>query len=581
MSDKNVVIFEDDKAGNFNPLTLTRPAFELISGMKTLWENIVNRFYPDAEVSFVCRDYLKATFQQRVDAKVNDLKGFEEPLFVNGRVMAAFSELPPINGAKEIGVQDELLFSVDFGSEYRGGPLRLESKLSEYQSSLNSSIIPKELKEKFKSKNISLSDNASVLVKEADARWLITDGDKVYIVRKEVYKKKYIRREQEFEIDIHRLDIYQHDVVVYARLSAKDVEGLADNITDNPEDFYNKLASLDLPRKEVEGVELANYLCKLVLRNEDDPEKNAIEADFKFYADPKKSTGVIERGALVRVSDGDEIKVYEAEEAMNLVKAGKLPLYVGEGAHIYPNVLINLAGGPVYIGAYTEVRPPTLIDGPCCIMDSAGTPKKTTIIDGALIRPGAVLGPVCRVGGELEASIIQGYTNKHHAGFIGHAYLGEWVNIGAMATNSDLKNDMSDVKVPVNGQLIDTGELKVGSFIGDHVKLGIGALLTTGTSVGIMTNVLASGSIPPQDIPSFCFYREDRLSRGFRPTTLIEIADMVMARRRVEQTQADVELLEKVYEMIKDARDAEIEKHNRRVDNAVVKIIRQAERKED
>jgi len=477
MSDKNLVIFEDNKAGNFNPLTLTRPAFELISGMKTLWENIVNRFYSDAKVSFVCRDYLKATFKQRVDAKVNDLEGIGEALLVNGRVMAAFSDLPTIDGASEIGIQD--------------------------------------------------------------------------------------------------------GVVIYARLSAKDAESLADSITDNPEDFYNKLASLDLPRKEIEGVELANYLWELVLRNEDDPEKNTIEADFKFYADPKKSTGIIERGALVRVSDGDEIKVYEAEEAMKLMKAGKLPLYVGEGAHIYPNVLINLAGGPVYIGAHTEVRPPTLIDGPCCIMDSAGTSKKTTIIDGALIRPGAVLGPVCRVGGELEASIIQGYSNKHHAGFIGHAYLGEWVNIGAMATNSDLKNDMSDVKVPVNGQLTDTSELKVGSFLGDHVKLGIGALLTTGTSVGIMTNVLASGSIPPQDIPSFCFYREDRLSKGFRPRTLIEIAKNVMVRRRVEQTQADVEMLEKVHEMIKDARDAEIEKHNRRADNAIVKVIRQAERKKD
>jgi carbonic anhydrase/acetyltransferase-like protein (isoleucine patch superfamily) len=212
------------------------------------------------------------------------------------------------------------------------------------------------------------------------------------------------------------------------------------------------------------------------------------------------------------------------------------------------------------------------------MMDSEGTPKKVTIIDGAKVREGVTLGPVCRIGGEVEESIVQGYSNKHHSGFIGHAYMGEWVNIGAMATNSDLKNDLSDVKVPVNGKLTDSKDLKVGSFIGDHVKLGIGALLTTGTSVGIMTNVLASGSIPPQDIPSFCFYREDKLSRGFRPRTLIATAERVMGRRMVDQTPADVELLEKVFEMIKDQRDEEIDKQNRKVDTAIAKVIRQLEK---
>ena len=93
-----------------------------------------------------------------------------------------------------------------------------------------------------------------------------------------------------------------------------------------------------------------------------------------------------------------------------------------------------------------------------------------------------------------------------------------------------------------------------------------------------MTNVLASGSIPPQDIPSFCFYREDKLSRGFRPKTLIETAERVMGRRMVTQTPADVELLEKVFEMIKDQRDEEIDKQNRKVDTAIAKIIRQLEK---
>jgi UDP-N-acetylglucosamine diphosphorylase/glucosamine-1-phosphate N-acetyltransferase len=481
MSGRNVVIFEDSAASNFNPLALTRPVFGLICGMTTLWGSIVDRFYSDAEVRFICRDYLKDAFQQKlsiqetlnakVSARVNDLSNLQDALFVNGRTLAAFSELPPIDGESEIGLQDA--------------------------------------------------------------------------------------------------------VIVYARLKADEINGLSDSISDKPKDFTDRLAALNIPKKEIPRIKLVNYPWELIGHNGD-----AIKADFEIYAKPKGSQGIIEKGAYIRAGGSDAIKTYDAEEAMKLVMAGELPLYVGEGARIQPNVLVDLTGGPIYIGAHTDIRPPTIIDGPCCIMDNAGTPKKVTIIDGAKIREGVTLGPVCRIGGEVEESIVQGYSNKHHSGFIGHAYLGEWVNVGAMATNSDLKNDYSNVKVSVNGEFVDTGDPKVGSFIGDHSKLGIGALLTTGTVVGVMTNVLSSGSIPPQFIPSFCFYREDRLSRGFRLRTLVETAASVVARREIAQTPADVELLEKVYELTKDERDAEIEKHNRKADGAVLRIIRQWSREQ-
>ncbi len=353
---KNVIIFEDDLTSNFNPLALTRPIYELICGMKSLWENIVNRFYAESKVGFICRSYLKDTFQQRTESKINDLE-VVETLLINGRILAAFSDLPPLDGEEEIGLQD--------------------------------------------------------------------------------------------------------NEIVYARLKSENILGLSDSISDNPKEFIDKLLSLNIPKKETKGVKFAKYLWELISNN-----AKAIESDFSFYVKPENSEGIIENGSYVRAKEGNEIKTINADEATKLMHEGKIPLYIGKGTRIYPNVTIDLTGGPVYIGAYADVRPPTLIDGPCCIMDSAGTSKKVTIIDGALIRSGSTLGPVCRVGGELEESIIQGYTNKHHAGFIGHAYLGEWVNIGAMATNSDLKNDLSNVKVPVNGQLVDTGDLKVGCFIG-------------------------------------------------------------------------------------------------------------------
>ncbi len=465
---KKVIIFEDNLASNFNPLALTRPVYELICGMKSLWENIVNRFYSENEVGFICRSYLKDTFQQRTSLSINNLENVDT-LLINGKILSAFSELPSLDGDEEIGLQD--------------------------------------------------------------------------------------------------------DEIIYARLKSENISGLSSTISDDMSAFVEKLLSLDVPKKKIEGIKLVKYIWELIGNN-----AKAISADFDFYVKPENSEGIIENGSYIRVKDGNEIKIFNSDSAMQLMHEGKIPLYIGKGTRVYPNVTIDLTGGPVYIGAYADVRPPTLIDGPCCIMDSAGTSKKVTIIDGALIRSGATLGPVCRVGGELEESIIQGYTNKHHAGFIGHAYLGEWVNIGAMATNSDLKNDLSDVKVPVNGQLVDTGDLKVGCFIGDHTKLGIGALLTTGTVVGIMTNVLSSGDIPPQNIPSFCFYRENKFSKGFRLKQMVETAERVMSRRAVTQTPADVALLEKVFEMVSAERDEEIEKHNRKVDMEIIKLIRQYEK---
>src|SRR3712207_3331817 len=95
-----------------------------------------------------------------------------------------------------------------------------------------------------------------------------------------------------------------------------------------------------------------------------------------------------------------------------------------------------------------------------------------------------------RIGGEVEASIVQGYSNKHHDGFLGHSYLGEWVNIGAMTTNSDLKNTYGTIRVALEGLgQVDSGILKLGCFLADHVKLGIGLHLNGGAVIGTGSNI--------------------------------------------------------------------------------------------
>ena len=114
------------------------------------------------------------------------------------------------------------------------------------------------------------------------------------------------------------------------------------------------------------------------------------------------------------------------------------------------------------------------------------------------------VGPGCKLRGEISESVILGWSNKAHDGYLGHALVGSWVNLGAGTTNSDLKNNYSSVRVPVGVEReVDTGLLKVGIFLGDHVKTGIGTLLSTGTQAGAGSNVFGGGGVPPRWIPPF------------------------------------------------------------------------------
>ena len=138
------------------------------------------------------------------------------------------------------------------------------------------------------------------------------------------------------------------------------------------------------------------------------------------------------------------------------IRGSRQDVYVAPGARVHPMVVIDAEHGPVYIDEGAEIHPFTRIEGPCYI-------GKKSILLGAKCREGNSIGPMCRVGGEVEESIIHGYSNKYHDGFLGHAYVGEWVNLGALTTNSDLKNDYTTVSVSLDGKdSIDTGSTKVG-----------------------------------------------------------------------------------------------------------------------
>ena len=158
---------------------------------------------------------------------------------------------------------------------------------------------------------------------------------------------------------------------------------------------------------------------------------------------------------------------------------------------------------------------------------------------GTTIHSGTTIGPCSKVGGEIEASIIQGYSNKQHDGFLGHSYIGSWVNIGADCLNSDLKNTYGTVRVPINGREVDSGELFVGMIVGDHSKLGINASFPTGAVVGFCSSVFTSRS--PKFVPSFTWLNGD-VAQHYDEQRGLEVARKVMARRNKSMSSAEERL---------------------------------------
>ncbi len=170
-------------------------------------------------------------------------------------------------------------------------------------------------------------------------------------------------------------------------------------------------------------------------------------------------------------------------------------IHIGTAVDLLPGSLIDASAGPVYIGDNTRIESQVAIYGPCSIGPNS------VVVAGKV--SGSSIGHTCRVGGEVEESVFQSYVNKYHDGFIGHAYVGSWVNFGAMTTNSDLKNNYSNIRVTIRGESIDTGSIKIGSFIGDHTKFGIGTLLNTGINVGVSCNLFGGTLIADKEVPSF------------------------------------------------------------------------------
>lgn len=251
----------------------------------------------------------------------------------------------------------------------------------------------------------------------------------------------------------------------------------------------------------------------------------AIEEDFNLITNGRKSEPI---PATVKTLNPENI-------------------FIEKGAKLN-FVTLNASSGPIYIGRDAEIMEGTVVRGPLALCNNA-TLKLATKIYGP-----TTVGPHSKVGGEVNNSVIFGYSNKGHDGFLGNSVLGEWCNIGADSNNSNLKNNYAEVRLwnYQTGGFAKTGLQFCGLMMGDHSKCGINTMFNTGTVVGVSSNIFGSG-FPRNFVPSFSWGG----SKGFvtyKTNKAFEVAEVVMGRRNEEFTDIDKAILEHVFEETKQYR---------------------------
>ena len=220
----------------------------------------------------------------------------------------------------------------------------------------------------------------------------------------------------------------------------------------------------------------------------------------------------------------------------------------GEDVFLEPGVsikaaVLNAENGPIYLGKNATIHEGALIKGPFAICESSHVNM------GAKIRGDATIGPFSKVGGEYSNSIIMGYSNKAHDGFLGNSVIGEWCNIGAASDSSNLKNNYRDVQVwsHATNRYEDTGLQFCGLIMCDHSRCSINTMFNTGTVVGVSAGLFGT-DFHKKFVPSFSWGGREKYST-YRPEKAFETMEMVMARRNRNLEAADKEILNHVFEV--------------------------------
>ena len=216
-------------------------------------------------------------------------------------------------------------------------------------------------------------------------------------------------------------------------------------------------------------------------------------------------------------------------------------IFIEEGAKLEFTTL-NASSGPIYVGKDSEIMEGSIIRGPFALCNNA------TVKLGAKIYGPTTIGPHSKVGGEVNNSVLFGYSNKGHDGFLGNSVVGEWCNLGADTNNSNLKNNYAEVRLwdyQTEG-FAKTGLQFCGLMMGDHSKCGINTMFNTGTVVGVSANIFGSG-FPRNFVPSYSWGGHSGFTT-YLTKKAFEVAKVVMARRDIEFTEQDAAILEYVFE---------------------------------
>ena len=251
-----------------------------------------------------------------------------------------------------------------------------------------------------------------------------------------------------------------------------------------------------------------------------------LETDFELLTSGRKSAPISDTNKLIKPER----------------------IFLEEGARVEYSIL-NASEGPIYIGKNAEVMEGNMIRGGFALCDNA------VVKMGAKIYGPTTVGPFGKVCGEVSNSVIFGYSSKGHDGYLGNSVLGEWCNIGADSNNSNLKNNYAKVRLwnYATERFDQTGLQFCGLMMGDHSKTAINTMFNTGTVIGVNTNIYVPG-FPRNFIPSFSWGGASGFST-YLPERAFEAAKVMMARRNVEFTDADADMLKHIFEITKKYRN--------------------------
>jgi UDP-N-acetylglucosamine diphosphorylase/glucosamine-1-phosphate N-acetyltransferase len=309
------------------------------------------------------------------------------------------------------------------------------------------------------------------------------------------------------------------ETVIAAYLSGKNLEYKKNHLNDlfSVNDFNG------LPVKILD-LQCANYLWDLINLN-----GQQITNDFNYFVNKLK-----------RVNNVDQL-----EPSVNLINKEKI--FIGDNVVVKPGVVLDASGGSIYIDNDSVIYPNAVLEGPLYVGESS------KVKSGATIYENVTISRVCKVGGEVEQTIFMPYSNKQHSGFIGHAYIGSWVNLGADTNCSDLKNNYSKVRIKLRDKEVDSGSQFLGLMIGDHSKSAINTMFNTGSVIGFSSNIFGSG-FPEKYVPSFTWGGAEKLIEYELPKA-IETAKVVLSRRKINFELEEQKLFEKIFELTKSDRE--------------------------